>query len=342
MDKILYFPTINIVKSNWLMGSLFYWDKIGSIVPIEFLERPELLDDHMRMLVEVQLIEQVVPENYIWEINNFEKSFMDFIDKNEIISKKVRMLRRGTVLNGKDEVYPSFNIHMGKLDSIGQELVQRGLAIKQRSWYKVEGYTASNFMTYLATVLGTLTDYMPITDSYHQMYHFLPLEEGDLPHVLKEQLKSKIINNVLPIPKFIEDPYDIYRFKEKYYDSLKGFRRFVESFIQDLEHLSENQQGKRLELFTEQAKDEISYITDRMKDYRWRMLDFASICSLGSSALTLGKGIIEQDVVDVASSSFGLMGAFCAALGKEKLIELERKPLAYAAILNKQFNVSKR
>jgi hypothetical protein len=73
VDKILYFPSISIPKSRWLMGALFYWDKVGSIVPLDFLDRPNMLDKHMRELVEAGLIEQVVPEQYLGSIPNFER-----------------------------------------------------------------------------------------------------------------------------------------------------------------------------------------------------------------------------------------------------------------------------
>ncbi|EJS10522.1 hypothetical protein EXW34_06655 [Bacillus mycoides] len=339
MDKILYFPSISIPKSQWLMGSLFYWDKVGSIVPLEFLDRPSQLGENMRRLVEAELIEQVVPEQHLWNIPNFEGAFLDFIDNTPVFSHISELGKLGLI--GRNGVIrTTAKIHMGKLNSLGNELEQRGLATKGRgAWYTVEGYTASNFMTYLATVLGAITEYTPLTDSYNELSYFLPnVKKENTREVLKEQLRAKIIEKVLPIPSSVEDPYDIYRFKEKHYDKLIRFRRYIEEFILNLELLPEYQVEERIKIFSENSHDEIREISDRMKSFKWRMINFATLCSIASPALGLVKGISEDDVLDTASATIGLLGAVGTVFGREKLLEIERQPLAYAAIVERNFN----
>ncbi|QGQ44751.1 DUF6236 family protein [Metabacillus sediminilitoris] len=339
MDKILYFPSISIPKSQWLMGSLFYWDKVGSIVPLEFLKKPNLLGEHMRKLVEVELIEQVVPEQHLWNVPNFEEAFIDFIDNTSAFCPISKLGRLGLI--GQDGVIrTTTEIHMGKLRSLGHRLEQRGLATKGRgSWYTVEGYTASNFMTYLATVLGTITEYTPLTDSYNELSYFLPnVEKENTREVLKEQLRTRIIENVLPVPAYIEDPYDIYRFKEKHYDKLTRFRRYVEESILNLELLPEYQVEEKLKIFAENSRDEIRYISESMKSFKWRMINFATFCSIASPALSLVKGISEDSILDTTSATVGILGAVGVALSTEKIKEIERQPLAYAAIIERQFN----
>jgi hypothetical protein len=342
VDKILYFPSISIPKSKWLMGALFYWDKVGSIVPLDFLDRPHMLDKHMRELVEAGLIEQVVPEQYLGSIPNFERAFLDFIDNNPIFSHISELGKLGLIGRQNGVIRTTYKIHMGKLDNIGYELMQRGLATRGRGpWYVVEGFTASNFMAYLASVLGAVTDYIPITDSYNELSYFLPnVKKQNIRIALKEQLKARIIEKILPIPSSVEDPYDIYRFKEKYYDNLKRFRNYVEEFVLSLENLPEYQIEEKIKLFTEQANDEIQFISDRMQSFKWRMLDFATFCSISSTAIALAKGVAEKNLLDAISATVGLLGAFGAAFGKEKLMEIERKPLAYAAIVERQFSRS--
>lgn len=321
------------------MGSLFYWDKVGSIVPLEFLDKPNLLDAHMRKLVEAELIEQVVPEQHIWTIPNFERAFLDFIDSNPLFSHISELGKLG-LIGQNGVIRETSKIHMGKLSSIGNELEQRGLATKGReAWYTVEGYTASYFMTYLATLLGTITEYTPLTDSYNELSYFLPnAKRENTREVLKEQLRAKIIEKVLPVPSSVEDPYDIYRFKEKHYDKLIKFRRYIEEFILKLELLPEYQVEERIKIFSENTRDEIREISDRMKSFKWRMISFATFCSIASPAVSLGKGISENDTLDTASAAIGLLGAVGTALSREKIIEIERQPLAYAAIVEKKFN----
>ncbi|MDM5226071.1 hypothetical protein QUF73_07590 [Cytobacillus sp. NJ13] len=339
MDKILYFPSITIPKSQWLMGSLFYWDKLGSIVPLEFLKKPDLLGEYMRKLVEAELIEQVVPENYLWNVASFEEEFLEFIDNNPVFCPISKLGKLG-LIGQNGVIKTTTEIHMGKLRGLGQKLEQRGLATKGRgSWYTVEEYTASNFMTYLATVLGAITEYRPLTDSYNELSYFLPnVEKENTRDVLKEQLRARIIEKVLPVPSSIEDPYDIYRFKEKHYDKLKRFRRHVEEFMLNLELLPEYQVEERIKLFAESSEDEIRDISDKMKSFKWRMISFATLCSIAPPALDLVKGISEDSKLDTASATVSLLGAVGSALSRAEIIEIERRPLAYAAIVEKQFN----
>lgn len=127
--KILYFPSISIPKSQWLMGALFYWDKVGSIVPLEFLDEPNLLGEHMRKLVEAELIEQVVPEAHLWNVPNFEEAFINFIDNSPVFLPISNLGKLG-LIGQNGVIKTTTEIHMGKLRSLGQKLEQRGLCLR--------------------------------------------------------------------------------------------------------------------------------------------------------------------------------------------------------------------
>lgn len=339
MDKILYFPTISIPQTSWLMSALFYWDKIGSIVPLEFLENPELLDKNMQKLVELELIEQVVPEYYLGSISNFEKEFLNFIDNSFVISsglsnKKLRVSEKSDFIKTK-------KIHMGKLRQLGDKLERRGLAFRENdSWYSMESTTASYFMTYLATVLGTLTEYKPITDSYNELAHFLPTSEKEITReVLKEKLRTKVIEKVLPVPAFVDDPYDVYRFKDKHYDKLVNFRRYIEEFVLDLEITPEYQVEDRIKLFVDSSQNEIMGISSSMKSFKWKNLNFTTICALSSPALSFAGAIQGNGNLGIAGAvaATGLLGAIGAVTNSNSNQELKKYPLAYAAIIEREF-----
>lgn len=334
MDKILYFPTISIPQTSWLMKAMFYWDKIGSIVPLEFLENPSHLEVNMRKLVKYQLIEQVVPENYLWNINDFEKEFLNFIDNVPGINSN-----NFINLNEHQKLINSKKIHMGKLRNLGNKLEKRGLAIKgNESWYFIETTTASYFMTYLATILGSIIGYKPITDSYNELVHFLPIQEVENKReLLKEQLRTKIFENILPVPDKVEDLYDIFRFKEKHYDKLTNFRRHIEKMILELELMPEYQIEERIKLFTEGAKDEIENISSDMRAFKWENLNLTTFCSLSSSALSVASTNPESSALGFTSAGLGLLSAIGSVVGNDANQELLRSPLAYAAILEKEY-----
>lgn len=320
------------------MGALFYWDKVGSIVPLEFLETPTKLGKHMRELVEAELIEQVVPEQYIEAMPNFENAFLNFIDNDTTINHISELGKLG-LIGSEGVIKSTTQLHMGKLSNVGEGLLERGLARRHYNWYHVESYTASKYMTYLATVLGSVTNYTPITNSYNELTNLLPTgARNDNLNLLREHLRARIIEKILPIPLSIEDPYDIYRFKERYHDILKRFRNNIEQFILDLEKSPDNQIEDRIRIFTETSEEEIRFITDRMQSFKWRMIGLATLCSIASPTISLVKGAAENNLMDTTGAAIGLLGAIGVALSKENVLEIEHKPLAYAALMERELN----
>lgn len=342
MDKILYFPTISIPKSQWLMSSMFYWDKVGSIVPLEFLQEPSQLGKDMRKLVELELVEQVVPEMYLSDIPSFEKDFLDFVDSS--IQYRPITKNNKLILRENEKLVATNEIHMGKLRNLGYKLERKGLALKgEGSWYTVESSTASYFMTYLATILGQITDYTPLTSSYDELANFLPNHEiVNTKEALKEKLRAKIIEGILPFPNFVEDPYDIVRFKEKHNDQLRNFRKFIEKFILDLEGFEDNQIEERIKLFIEGSQDEINDISDKMGFFKWDNLNFSTLCAVSSSAIVTGTGIQDSSYSNIAAGTLGLLGALDSVRNKNWNAAAERRPLAYASIIKRNFDVDRR
>ena len=80
-NNALYFPYISIPNERWTIKTLLYWDKLSSIVPMEYIDRPESLDDFMRRLVQAGMVEQLFPAQYLRHINEFETLFMELVDR---------------------------------------------------------------------------------------------------------------------------------------------------------------------------------------------------------------------------------------------------------------------
>jgi hypothetical protein len=51
----LYFPLISPPASDWLTRALLDWDRVGTIVPHDWVENPKLLGEHMLELVRREL-----------------------------------------------------------------------------------------------------------------------------------------------------------------------------------------------------------------------------------------------------------------------------------------------
>src|SRR5215470_15975495 len=140
-SRLLYFPYIRIPESVWLTQVLLYWDRLSSIVPYDFVSKPEDLGGFMQSLVQEELVFQVFPGAYIYEIGNFFETFNEYIDNLDDHEIKTR---RRQFADGE-----LFEIHIEKMDEIASFLKRKQLASHHNGpWYNVEHETAKDFMSY--------------------------------------------------------------------------------------------------------------------------------------------------------------------------------------------------
>ena len=169
MDNLLYYPYINVPRTDWTIRTLLYYNHIGSIVPQNYFYEPNKYDRFMRELV---LNELVIPINPIevlerpWEIS---RPFIEYINSEEFMLRQRREHfqggRYGKIHNEKFE-FNGPKIHIDKFDGdLFYQLEHAGLAErKDFEWYIVEQRTANDLMSFLASVIGTKLDFLPTTD----------------------------------------------------------------------------------------------------------------------------------------------------------------------------------
>lgn len=62
MSNLLYYPYINVPRTDWTLRTLLYYDNIGSIVPQEYFYEPERnYDEFMLELVRNELVTPINP-----------------------------------------------------------------------------------------------------------------------------------------------------------------------------------------------------------------------------------------------------------------------------------------
>jgi hypothetical protein len=265
-NRVLYFPYIRIPRSTWLTLTLLYWDRVSSIVPMEFIERPELLGPYMQRLVQEELVLQVIPGMHIHKIPNFEGAFHDYINA---LGQDLAQ-RRAQFSSGR-----SSKIHIEKMGGIGQMLVDQELARPAvYPWYAVETHTANDFMSYLAAALGQVesVDSSPLTDKTAYLERFV--RTGVAEDQLVQQLQSlriQVLDKVLPVPTLRIDPAKIRTFKDRHAPLLGDFRRRVEREIIMAAAMTDCRLRQRqLDLFLDEAADRIEEIQAAMRDARWK------------------------------------------------------------------------
>lgn len=318
-NKVLYFPYINVPNSSWFTRILLYWDEVGAIVPYEFIEVPEKLDEHTRSLVQECLVKQVLPQEHIYNIPSFRDSFLKYINslKNKVIKRRRMSFRK--VQNSK--------IHIEKMDGLEYELKDIGLAKEgDYPWWFIEENTAWEFMAYLAATLGKLPDLQldPISDDIRHLQNFLYSSRSEkLAHKKISNLRLEILEDIFPSPQKPLKAFEISIFKEKHGDKLKAFRNRVEKEIIDIADVENKELRKRrLALFKDESRDAIKEIIDAMK-------------SSGFKGSTLSKfGSIISSIPGV-SPIFGLAKAVCDAFKKQNFQTID-PCFIYAAYAQKE------
>ncbi|AHF08440.1 hypothetical protein [Desulfitobacterium metallireducens] len=336
MNKLLYFPYISIPNSQWLIQTLLYWDEVASIVPFEYARRTNCLDSHMQLLIREELVKQIFPEQYIFRFNDFTYNFLKYVDTDPVIRSISDLGKRGLI--GKNKLLiKTEKVHMAKLSDIGYELVERGLAKDKGRWFEIESYTAKSFMTYLAFLLGQETGFVPSTDTYNGFSNLLTHKENSrkatISNRVRDELRAQILNKILPVPRYIENFADILRFKHKNHDELERYRNFIESFIIDIDAVSDELKKERTNRFIEEAEDKIRYLKEQMSFFGGiKNFDFVTLCSLSSTIYPIISGIENRNTFELIGAVPGLLGAIYSTIRSNNIDELRREPLAYAAL----------
>jgi hypothetical protein len=336
-QSVIYYPYIRVPESPWFSRVLLYWDSVGSIVPTEYLDEPDKLGPYMKSLVKEGLVHQIVPSYHLSMVPNFTNAFLDYLDQlpqNIDREQRQETFRISESLGG-------FSVHMEKLRDLGEELVNRGLARRNEkgdysSWYEVEPGVARDFMAYLAGVLGQLVgedQFYPITDETRHMEAFL---QKDSP---KGDIRSLILDAVLPAPAENVEASRIADFKQKYVQELAHFRKAIEEEISQLSVIvDERARSVRMGDVMKRLRRDREDLVARMKEEKgWPQIGFADLCAvLGSSIASIQAGQSDDwrpgamgAVVTVAPAIYN---AFRGSGRK-----FQNKPLAYASLAASEF-----
>src|SRR5439155_7516934 len=124
------FPYIRVPRSVWLTQVLLYWDQVGSIVPYEYINKPEELGPYMQQLLMEELVVQIQPGAYLHSLPRFAAAFAEYLDHlGSELTARQRAFRAGQVTQVHREKLstragggvPSTRvaqIHMEKLDEV--------------------------------------------------------------------------------------------------------------------------------------------------------------------------------------------------------------------------------
>ena len=348
MKNILYYPYINLPRTNWTIRSLLYYDKVGSIVPQDYFQNPEKYDPSMRELVQSELVNPIDPMSvfdYPWEVF---KTFLDYVEDNrDILCKRRFYISQSDPRKGVSHIhvdkfscsqnqipkgqYIGSHIHIGKFESvIFDQLSQMGLAArKDDQWYAVEKKTAQELMIFLANVIGKKIGYQPTTDEL-SLGLKIRLNSGETEYKAKYGKRERILQELIPFPEQI-DVGKLIKFKEKHEKALEAFRNRVELIVLD-PNIDENS-----ELFSEKVKElnlRKEELLAKMNENRFGRVFYGSICGI------IGAGIafpVCGNMGAVIGALPGFAHSIYSALRIERVENIpDQTGLKYLALVDKK------
>jgi len=233
-------------KSKWTIRTLLYYDKVYSIVPIEFFEKPDdLFDPFMLELVRQELVTPLNPFSVIHDVQNRINPLIHELelDKNEIIARRERFQEFQSVHSLKFRE-SNRKIHYEKMgEEIFYNLQCLGLATKCKGyWYKVEPKTATQLMTHLAYELSKEMNLNPATDRTENILFFDFENQENNSNALSVEVT---INNLVPRPEDI--PMDTLSvIKSNHRDLFLEFRQLVDDLTM-LKQFDENEYFSKIQ-----------------------------------------------------------------------------------------------
>lgn len=326
MNDILYYPYINVPRTDWALRTLLYYDTIGSIVPREFIDDPENnFDPYMLELVRSELVKPLDPMFSLKQPREFSTTFLNHIQKHESsFRKRAQHNVKSAMIN--QQKFSGINIHGEKFDDeIFYSLENLGLAQRQYgNWYKVEKSVANLLMKSLAAVLAKDLKMLPTTDQVE-----VPAFLSQRTEVVKK--RNTILEKLIPFPEDV-DYNRLREFKDNHRDLLVSFKNRVEIIALD----SNIKQGT--EHFDEVLKElhiRKEELAAKMNESQVGNIIFGTVCGL----ISAGQGFAStgNTLTGLLSAFPGFATATHSALKIEKAENIfDQTGLKYLALMDKR------
>ncbi len=354
MYKALYYPYINIPSGPWLTQSLLYWDELNFIAPVV---QYNLYNDHMKELINENLVIPCSPAKFVYNIGSFEEEFLNYIDNDDETKRRIDGIRNG-------DNYKLSKIHFQKLGPLAERLIERGIAMRSdNDWILLESRTAKHFMIYLATLIGYFEDYEPLTKgnfgyvtNERNLIHdnkkpVLTLDDIVVKHrptmansiYANERTMSHrelIIKNILPCPQRTLSANEIRRFKDKNQESIIKFRQYIEDFIIRYDSTTIDIRGKLLSSFIYEAnlqREELSYRLKEFNITELTLFDFGVLgIGLYNALERLSEGDDKGAILQLSTLGLSVAKTIYSSMKDRNLAK--REPLSYVVNYQKLIN----
>lgn len=341
MENLLYYPYIDIPRTDWTARTLLYYDRIGSIVPNSYRHNPDNYDPFMRELIQNELVEEINPLDVLDSPHAVAGPFINYVKSKDLdIEKRQKQFSKENSFDSvkKRGFVRETRIHAQKFDhEVFYALMQNGLAENlHNGWYRIERKTADELMAFLASVIGTKLQYQPVTDVMRKRYRLAHSTKTEYEsYKVQNERRERILNELIPFPQEI-DIVKLKKFKEKHYEILKVFKNKIELLV-----LNSQIEESSL-LFTESIR-ELQFrkheLSAKMNESKFGPIFYGTVCGIFSAI----AGISTADTLAALAIGFpGFVGAIYAALKIEHAEGLfDQSGMKYLALVDKRLRTSK-
>lgn len=366
---ILYYPTIDIPRGNWLRHSLLYWDEVSSIVPKSWNGNQLIeLSPEIEYLMDEGQFRPIKPEDLItksdnWEnFENFQQEFREIVSSVQFRSFINRRQSNGQYKIHSNKIENNYRIHSNKVegnyrvhsnktsDSIYNFLRELNLASRdgENEWINFEQNTALLYMSLLAKYLADIDSNQTTigTDYYtYEKFNFKRVSENEGFPVISFNL-----NNVLPTPKSNVSFEQIIQFKKKRSDNLNHFKKTISEFQSKIAKSKSQAEIKENAInFEETLLNGVNDLAAVLRDQR---IDFGvktlkSMINLKSPTIitAIGTAVVSKTNLVEIPLNMGIIGI--ASMGaleltasfidnrNKKMAKLRESPFSYIYYANK-------
>ncbi|MFQ1645185.1 hypothetical protein ACK39F_08365 [Aeromonas veronii] len=333
-DNALYFPYISLPNEKWTIKTLLYWDRLSSIVPMEYINAPDQLSPFMRLLVQENLVEQIFPAQHLYQIPDFETCFIKMIEHR---TKNNNGFANNKTMMHHEKINSRTLIHAEKMGSIPDFLIDSGLASRtdRWAWFEVDTRIANLFMAYLASCLGALDEVnaAPVTNQVRFSSIITPPSiSANSNSVHHHKARDVILHSLLPTPDERVSLDQLLRFKSDYGHLLPLLRRKIEAHCASVAILPNvNDRLNLTKQFIFECMDDVNEITEAMKP-TWKKITLGSIAPLFGAGFTL-EATNTNDELAYAGAALSFAAAAYQAISsiRGSRVNQLKKPLAYIA-----------
>ncbi|TCK98020.1 hypothetical protein EDC19_0426 [Natranaerovirga hydrolytica] len=273
MNKILYYPNINIEDSIWLRNALLYWDKVSSIMPYDNSEYS--LSSQVRYIMGTDYFEPTRPDELM-----FSDFYNDFIDElqlrvDEFDLRKTRGYKTRVHRSKIETMQRDSLLHHTKISSAVLPILKKKMDIDRAeggNWYIMNESLADLYMSVLAKYLAVIDqdDTVIGTDRYqYQNYAYKRRAFSTRFDNCKTFLDLRCSG--LPTPNMDIPLSDILNFKEKRKNELLRFRLLMKEKERQLKSCESVVEMKdKINTFQDEIALGLSDLERVMKDSNWK------------------------------------------------------------------------